>query len=288
MINEIMEKRVQKGRAAYLTAIEIETQLKKLAQGVAFFLEKNTDEGLYASTMFEQLTGKVNTVYGHSIYMPFVKHGGANILRKKDCYLLPHELRHFFDKLANPKMAARENSFERLKHKDLHWKFYRNEIYPTAKIGTDKNTVMPKIKAQIEEHFDRYKTSKADKVEILQYWRYQLKTELNAAQDEVFFPLQEKYKNCKNEIKSGKEIIRHIVGTDVRYNSADFPTRKEKLKALSAYKKEDYAFQFAQQYGENFFYEEKLKLVEDLLAQALSTARTRHKSVLDVKHKGSH
>ena len=288
-ISDVMEKRAEKIKAknpeklTHITAKEIDSQLKKLARGVVFSIERNENEKLVAQVAPKQLLGDVNSVYGHSIEFPFKAQGQTDILDENKLNILAHEIRHFFDALVNPKSSARENAFERLKNKSQHWDLYTDKVYIVHNNEKDKAKIVSQTKNHIETHFGKHKTTLRDQIDILQLFRYHLQTELNAAKDEISFPMRANYKGFKKDIKEDTELKIRIIGTDLEFNSEKIATKKGKIKGLADFKKLDYDYNYKSQYGENYYYDEKISLISDMIAQTIAKVRARQKNVLKLK-----
>lgn len=158
----------------------------------------------------------------------------------------------------------------------MHWEFYSKNIYTSQKRGGDPQVVVSNMKNQIINHFEKNKTSLQDSIDILQYWRYQLKTELNAFNDDEFFTAQSGFCIAKNKCRNGLHATLKPQNADIKFDSNNFPSKKEKVKALLAYKKEYFSKHYKNDYSSDMFMKEKIELLEKMLLENLSTVRHKH------------
>lgn len=285
MIDESINQRVKSGGKAYITKNEIGKHLKKLAEGVVLFLEKCEDSKLEASVCCEQVEGQINSVYGHVIALPFIKNGNTEVLRQDKVYIASHELRHFFDGVTQPRTLAIENRFARVKHMPTHWNFYEENIYVDYPDEIDKAKIIPDLKNKIDNYFSKHKTTYKDKIVTLQYWRYCMQFELNAMKDDVLASIRPEIVEIKSKIKRGDKVQTRIEGADLEFDSENYSTKKERLKGLLKYNKANYNYNVETCDNENYFFSEKIKLLEQLIVENISKVRTRHKSSIEPKNK---
>lgn len=285
MLLDSLNNRTQKGKQPYLTLLEVIKPIKKLAQGVAVSLDCSTDKSRCAAVLHEQVQGEIKAIYAHTIELPFVKNGKSNIIKEPNFYVLPHEIRHFFDGIMQPKLLARENSIQRVDSKYKHWNLYSDKIYFNHGGETDKIKVVSETKNLIEQHFDKHKTKLKDRIEILQYWRYQLKTELTASKEEILCGAHSEYSLFKGIIGKGKDVRLLIEKPGFVFDSTNFATKTEKQKALKEFKKLEVDYNYKEKYGDNFFFEEKINVLDEMLAQTIAKVRARQKNVLELKNK---
>lgn len=280
MVTDTISKRVQKGKQAYINANEIGKHIEKLAQGVLLYLEKAVDPIYGGFVMPHQLKGNVNSIFGLEMALPFVKRGNTNILREDDLDLLMHESRHFFDMITQPKHLAKENHFARIKQSG-HWKFYEKNVYTTHENMTGSD-VKVGLKSMINIHFDKRKTSLADRINVLQYWRYSVLTELNAFKDQTFYCAKPVYKQLKQKILSGEKVnisTENDLGNG--FNSEEFSTKKDRIKGFLNFEKQDFEHNKKTDIYEEYFFNEKLNLIEELLAESIAKARAKHKNIIN-------
>ena len=279
--NAHIQKRVQAGGNPHITAKEFKNSLEKAAEGVLFFLNKSKNDIYEGAVSHEQQEGRINSIYGHLIELPFVKRGSSYVLHEKKLSTATHELRHFFDAITQTKILALENKISRIKNRYAHWDFYEKVIYFDHSSEKDKELIIPKLKNQIEMHFNKHKTSLTDRAITLKYWRSDMKTELNAYRDDAFCEVHQKSVRFKKSIIDGEEIQTGIDGTDIVFNSKDYLTKREKLIGLLKYTKASYDYQEKDLVKDSYMIEEKITLLEQMAFETISKIKKRHQSFIE-------
>jgi len=173
--------------------------IKKVIPEVKINIKYEKDP-MYAAFIENILDRTQKTVVGFTVGLR------GPVKKGQTTYYLRHEMRHIFDNVTQPKIAARNNTgilIGRLKNydKNIDWKhfeFYANDLYQKVQNNDIKNE-FNLITKKTNKYFKELNTTSEEKIEVLQRWRHGLKTELNAYTDEA------NYFNKKNPKKHRKE-----------------------------------------------------------------------------------
>jgi hypothetical protein len=116
------------------------------------------------------------------------------VKKGEDHVVLRHEMRHFFDYMTQPKLAARSNTAAIIaklgkgseSSVSSHLDVYSDLLYQ-PKTFEDNQAEISVLAKKLNGYFKSMRTPAEEKIEILQKWRSGLKTELNAYNDEAKF-----------------------------------------------------------------------------------------------------
>lgn len=240
-------------KKGHLTLEDVSHYLKRLCPGVNLDVVQNTDQQYWGNLSF--LVDITKRKYaGYKLSLNCFEKSGKQII--KDINTLFHETRHFFDYVTNPLSLAKHNdkpvSVKSPDHKFRFiksWDFYQSKLYGNEVKDSPGITIAERKalnKKNIEEIFTVLQTPSKEKIEVLNDWREQLRTEINAWTDGITYQ--------------------------------DLFDRKGKTP--SKFAKTDIKYTIEQKY----FYRGKLEVIEELLAEEL--AKARNDNIDKLKSKG--
>lgn len=287
MANEAISKRVNAGKQAYATESEVYAHFRKLAEGVLVYFDKlvkkkpknnspvkkNKKPITEAKAIVEQIGGRITAVYGHSLELPFAKRGQMLTLPKKKLFFYIHELSHIFDGASQPRLLAIENRYSRIKTNAKHTDFYNDEVYIDHSSNKKESEIIPALKNKIDMHFKKHKVSLNNQVIILQFWRYYMISEFKAMKEELLISQRPAVLDMKKAIIEGSRVKGQIEEIGVKYDSDDYPTKTQKLKALKEYNKSNYDYLVKQSDEEDYLYTAKTNLLKDMTSEAIMKVR---------------
>lgn len=184
LINDQFEAKIKTGQKAKLNNEEILSVIKKVIPDVNVSVKKFTGKGVaMMETIFDKQRKKAVK------FELLLKNGITKGVNESD---LRHEMRHLLDAVTQPKYTARNNTMclvGRLKNysdkiDDKHFEMFDKLLYAPKKFEDSKMETIY-VKETLNEYFKKSKTPTEEKIEILQKWRYDLKTEVNAYIDEA-------------------------------------------------------------------------------------------------------
>ena len=228
IVEDAFWRKTKKKEVPQLSERELLNCVKKVLPKVALHVKYQKDP-ICAAFVEPVFNAPQKTIVGLILGMK------SALKKKKNEFLLRHEMRHIFDYMTQPKILGRTNTSNlvgKLKNynhiKDMkHFDFYIGNLYRSRQCTEDQKEISL-VAEHIKDHFEVLKSSPEEKIEILQKWRYGLKTEVNAYNDEAGFACKE------NPKKYLKESIR------------------------------------------DYFFEGKIRLIEQLLKDEIATVRTGH------------
>lgn len=211
---------------------------------------------------------------------------GEYVISSENINPFIHEHRHLCDFIYNPKFLAKESIFnsvfnKKLKTANLFENFYENHLYANEiediKTPLTKEQRIKAIYEKTKNILDLAETPE-EKIAVLQYWRYSLKTEINAYKDGVYYQNKQAIKNNQSKFDNGRQVVAYI--RDELY----FDSRKidvaDKYKKLKKFFSDATDITIDSQINKKLFLPEKLKILESMLGQEIVNARKIHKENL--------
>lgn len=181
-------------------------ELKKLLpENLDFFVQKNKDKESYAQLC--NIYSKENVIVKQSLEIRPNERGKIDVTHAPT---ISHEIRHLADSLFHPKIIAREQAITKKGlDTDKFMAFYDDNIYVKEMEGGRKlqRDIMKSIRHDTEKVLRGF--SAQEKVDMLQYIRYNLITERNA---------------FKQTAKTGKKLYKKNMKV---YEDELFDQRKE-------------------------------------------------------------
>lgn len=225
-----------------LTTEELSQSLQELCPGVKLEVRKNDE--MFDLGSVEYLLDSASRIEGFRLVLPFVQRRGKQVMDNIES--LFHETRHFFDAITDSVGLARHNSRDipnSRKYDDFYsTKLYAYELSPEEEhlVSGDEQSYKAKRKAlnkrNIKQFLDTSGLTAKEKIDVLRDWKNSLKSEENAFAD----------------------------GINYRWLSyVNKPSRQAAMKIDSINNKK-------------YFFQGKIEVVEDLIAEELVKARNVH------------
>jgi len=187
LIDDVFEKKTAMGEKPKLNEKEFLNCVKQVIPDANIKIKYNKKLHSEGSVDYIYKNKKEKTVIGYLLEMKAAIEAGENE------GTAVHEMWHSIEKMVQTKIAARQNAkslIGRLKNfteakNQKHTDFYCDELYQRKELKDVSDEKQLKvISSSMKRHFEDLKTPSDEKIEILQRWRYSLKTELNAYKEE--------------------------------------------------------------------------------------------------------
>lgn len=276
MNSETIQKRVEAGGKKYITLKEFAANFDKLISNIVVIVKKNEDKTCNGNVQPLCEKNEKGMIAGLLLGLPLEKHGRGFILRENQMKTTTHELRHILDLICQHKMLARKQKSFTYKQKLEHNALYKKVMYKEE--AQNAKTRIPVIKKEIDKHFNNIYSnfSLDERINIMQLWRYNLQTELNAYKDGAFYDLQPMFKDTKNGMsKQAKSTFGlSFYDFDKDFRSDGFATLQEKQKGLTNYKKEVIKNK-NKKVNDRFLFEEKIELLEKMIFETIIKVRKK-------------
>lgn len=220
MVSDIFE------RQGEVSLTQIQRFLKKLCPGIKLNVKQNDHKAFIGRLRYlekkkkiigyelmlptVESTKKDNSIFGKftrlvkSVILPY-ESSGKEVLKKEHLENLFHETRHLFDRITDSVSLARVNAIP-LKGKfkgysersNKYINFCFSKLYPPEfklqeirEMGVNSSTIISNkkstIRKGIEEVFDDPQVTYEEKIEVLEQWRSNLRTEQNACVDGIAY-----------------------------------------------------------------------------------------------------
>lgn len=255
---DVLRTKQKENKPLELTLDEIKNFYKQKFPDINLEIGRNDDKSCGGSvrTMFDKKNNSCEFV----MKLNFSNNkDGLPVMKKDDVYILFHEDRHFADNILNPKIVARPAficfAIGDNKYKDIY-KFYKKNLYCTKYYMENK---IP-IDEAITDFFEKQKLSSEEKINVLQDWRYHIKTEINANENE--------------------HILSYKLAVDLRKEKAKIKILNDLRNKISSYY---INFKINFIINDLLLYPAKLKLLESMLAQEIKDHRVKHSESLRAK-----
>jgi len=244
-----------------------------------------------------KLANKGEVVEGYTLRLPFTfTDSSAQIIDKNDFKRISnvyHESDHLMRFVTKPKYLlpyAKGGLSTQLDN--LQWGFYNDFLYnndisalPVERMlkleNSPKNRALY-VKQLMINFFEDYMCNSDEKIKLLQKWRYCLKDETQAffqggeAEMNYKYPISE----LSHKIRSGKRIklSEEFFNTynTVSYDSKVYSAKEEKLEALESFI-EKVKIEKAKDTQQNFFFAQKIKIIESMLFEEMTNVRAEQK-----------
>lgn len=260
MVSDVFQKRGE------VTGAEIETFFRKLIPGVHLEVtkfRKNPDEtsraGLEKSYSERGFDGFV-------LHLPILTNGSNIVLPASCAEELFHESRHLFDEITNPRAVAFSDDtpylYDLNQYKCLSLGRAASNVFYSSKLYSNK--LSAKGKANMGKNPDkaRNKRKSAIKKEIIKFFKF-----YQMLANEKIETLEKWRQSLKSEITAYKD------GINYKYNlgvGKHYPSAQEEIKGLFRH----------------FFFDGKIEVIEEVLAEEL--AKTRNAHAKSIGKKGNH
>jgi len=254
----------------YITKNKLEEIYAKLFPNVDLTLLKikKSKASAYGACVESKNLLENNTlsVFGYDIQLPFGKKAEQEVLRAKNAECLFHETSHLCDFLTNPKYRIKtllsENTYPK---RAKYWEFDGKFLYPAKDFNasiTPEKDLPSLLKDNFAKLWEDTKADSYEKIEILQNFRHDMKTE------QIAYP---------NGVVYRGDFAAHPDIQAVKKNPAIPKDKKPEIlaHAFDNWKrlvKEDCKTYFTK----TFHFQEKITTLEDLLKAELAKVRAEH------------
>jgi hypothetical protein len=300
MIRDTFEDQQNSGAEPILSQIALHWFLKKLAPNVNLKVSAVRPGANYHGCVTSLMTDNGKSVKGYNLEIPF---DNGNFIKKDDSGKLGtlcHEARHFFNFITEPKYQAKITLRKIPRHKALAgWNFYGKVLYneeANALPGHDFATRLKKhlvedkaarsceVKKNLDSFLFNSGCSPNEKIQLLQQWRHELKTEIAAYKDKYMNTPSQRiaFADSMQKITKGEDVkfgYRNELGENVFIDTANEISLDDKINAVGiALIKKGQSAYFSTVYQQGFL-PEKLKVVEKTLAEEIGKVRAKQKNL---------
>lgn len=296
MIEDTFERKEKAGQEPVITLDEIKSFFKELVPNVKLKIFKTRKISTHGTGFADSTSTEI---VEHYLKIPFTD--GKNFIKKSDyenLSTLDHEKSHFLQAITEPKYIVHDTKGRLSEKSDkIQWDFYdtflyKNELeklnlFTQNALKEDPSLRVGAIKKKIDKFFKQNSFSTREKIDILQNWRHYLKTEVKAYKEDTCSNIKHKYviNDLSEKIKRNEELILDEYDQNdkkiLSYNSNLHDGADKKIKALQEFTDRAKDMKYQEIVETRYFFPQKLKIVEEMLAQGLQKARAKHKIKLD-------
>jgi hypothetical protein len=301
-IRDTFELQEKKGEPTALSQENLQSYFKELAPNVDLNVVAITQRNGYSGSVVPLLTETGESVRGYSLEIPF---DYGSYIKKEDASkldILSHEARHFFNFITEPKYRARAilNDFPEGK-KSAAWNFYEKVLYNEetnalpgrdfvtrlrAHLVEDKKARLDGVKAKMNAFFVKNSCSADEQIQLLQKWRYGLKTEIAAYTNQYTNGISKgiALNNSMQKLTKGQDVkfeYHDEIGKNIFVDTANESSLEEKISVVKIALDKKGKAACSSTVHQQGFLPEKLKLVEKTLAEEISSVRAEQKNLLE-------
>lgn len=273
LVDDVFEKK------GHVTIKEIREFIKKLIPNVNIEIVEAKGGALKC-----KYNDEIKTVEGYDLEILFTR---DKVIEKNDSVsnkILAHEVKHLFKSITDPKYICHINTGKLSPETNsLQSSFYVDVLY-NNELNYFKQTVLNNtqrskfIKTIIKDFLKGF--SLEEQIIFLTRWRYGLKDEKEASKAGIDSYIQHKFnfKNLSKRLKNGKDIhpIYYITGSEkISFDSKLYKTIEEKINKLEEFIKNAQKLEQNEDDKNWFFFSEKIKIMEEMLAEKIQTARAK-------------
>lgn len=302
LMEDTFKLKEQAGQEAVVTKEELKTFYDKLTPNVRLYIgSSNKENSLSRASLGYLFDNKGKTVKSYFMELPFVM---PQIIKKDDEEMMgcwKHETRHFFRHITEPKYSLHATPGDlSYKKYELQGNFYKDILYKNDVdemsfikrnwVKINKSARSNFVKKGIEKFFGENAFSSKEKIAALQQWRYRLKDEITAFKDQISVWHQNDlpFNELTEKLKNGKQVKKEFTVRDGKkgfcYDSNKYLTVEEKIQALKNFIDKVREADFKDAVETQFFFPEKIKIIETMLRAELLNARVEHAMLLEQKN----
>lgn len=275
MINDTFKKRAVNGEEEFITKEELKKHFFAICPNNNIFvdLQKVSDGNQtgYIEKLFKRSESTLpGAVAGISVHLPFKDMNGILVIGQDQIEIIMHEFRHVFDHITKPKIMVDDFDLVRLEKFNSAGKFYKKFLDNAETKYVESDDADLKLKREINNYFESQQISLSDKITILNHWRSYLRSEKISYKDGFYYDIKAYFKNLRNWIKAGNDVLIE----DIKFNSANFATKKEKQVALSKSKSNYFTLVHRENVNDKYRFEEKIKVIEEILKNTITEKRS--------------
>jgi len=286
LTKDIFEKNVKKDFDG-IKKYQLENCIEGLAKNVLIKLAKNADEKVVGSVSIAMEKIEPHPVWAYVVDLPLERDKyNSLVIKKGQRENLHHEARHLFDYITQPKRIASSQRFDRLENNLIHTEVFNKNLYGTNLSELKKEVLLPTIKNTLNSHFDALRTPMGERISVLQEFRYSLQSESTAKKDGIFYFLRQDFDAARDKIKNEEIVELFHQSLDLVFDSQKYETKKAKLMALKECEKLTYDYNVKKSHDEYYCFDEKIKILEEMIYENISKVRAKNKRAVDLKKKG--
>jgi len=302
MIKDSFDQKESLGFKPIILKEEVEEFFEKLAPNVSILVESAQDGGVKPL-----VSGKMNTIKSYILRLPFETMGSNYFIKKSDSAKLDtlnHEASHLFGFIAAPKNGARFNPANLPEPTAFAgWSFYKKTLYwdetsDSSVFGginafrkhlvEDKNARIDSVKNKINGFFKENFCIPSEKIELLQSWRHNLKSEVLAYKEEYTKGTSKEIylEDSITDLANGKNISKNYIdetGTPKFMNTNKHKTLGGKIKEVKTALEEIGRSDYSSLVDQELFLPQKIKVIEELLRNEIAQVRANLKSLYGKK-----